>query len=98
MAKTGSRVNPCREWDILNGKRQWDPFWSLPQYYMDVLKKKWPDGDRLKVAMNLSPTPEVCADLLSGRYVDPARLDPEWLRWAKREQFVALKPALECVC
>lgn len=56
---------------------------------------KWPDGDRLKVAMNLSPDPETCADLLGGQYVDPVRLDPEWLRWAKREQFVALKPALE---
>ena len=76
--------------------------WGLGWYCQNCQRErgetKWPDGDRLKVAMNLSPTPEVCADLLSGRYVDPARLDPEWLRWAKREQFVALKPALECVC
>ena len=58
---------------------------------------QWPDGDRLKVALFLSPDIETCRDLLSGRYVDPSRLDQEWLRWAKREQFVALKPALECV-
>ena len=90
-------MNPCREWDMHAGKRQWDLYWMLSTEYLEDLKAKWPDGDRLRVAMNLSPTPEICADLLSGRYVDPSRLDPEWLRWAKREQFVALKPALECV-
>lgn len=57
----------------------------------------WPDGDRLTLAWNLSPTLDVLEDLLSGRYVDPVRLDQDWLRWAKREQFVALKPAIECL-
>ena len=57
----------------------------------------WPNGDRLKVAIYLSPDLETSKDLLRGFHVDPVRLDQEWLRWAKRERFVALKPALECV-
>lgn len=63
----------------------------------DRLVAKWPDGDRLTLAMNLSPTIDVFEDLMLGRYVDPTRLDQDWLRWAKREKFVALKPALECL-
>lgn len=51
--------------------------------------------DRVKVAIFLAPDIETCRDLLRGFYVDPARLDQDWLRWAKREKFVALKPALE---
>ena len=54
--------------------------------------------DRVKVAIYLSPTLDVCEDLLRGEYVDPVRLDQEWLRWAKREQFVALKTAYEVTC
>ena len=67
----------------------------LPAGYLESLKAKWPNGDRLTLAWNLAGSLDALEDLLSGRYVDPARLDQEWLRWAKREQFVALKPALE---
>lgn len=87
-----------------DGKISYDYFfehWGLNNLCQNCQRErgetKWPDGDRLKVAMNLSPDIETCRDLLSGRYVDPSRLDPEWLRWAKREQFVALRPALECI-
>lgn len=62
-----------------------------------ILQAIWPDGDRLKVAIYLAQDPETCRRLLRGEHVDPARLDQEWLRWAKREKFVALKPALECL-
>jgi len=69
----------------------------LPEGWQERLRAKWPNGDRLTLAWNLSPSLEVLEDLLRGHYVDPARLDQEWLRWAKREQFVALKPAIDCV-
>lgn len=64
---------------------------------MVKLEALWPDGDRLTVAWRLSTSLDVLRDLLLGRYVDPARLDQDWLRWAKRERFVALKPAIECL-
>lgn len=66
--------------------REWD---SLKLEYL------WPNADRLKVAFFLAEDVATCQDLLLGQHVDPVRLDPEWLRWAKREQFVALKPAME---
>ena len=57
----------------------------------------WAGRDRLTLAWHLTTSiGDLCA-LLRGEYVDPARLDQEWLRWAKREQFVTLKPAIDCV-
>ena len=69
----------------------------LPDDWREKLEALWPNGDRLTLAMRLSPTREVCVDLLRGYHVDPARLDQDWLKWAKREQYVALKPAIDCV-
>ena len=70
---------------------------SLEEWDRVKTEALWPGGERLKVAFFLAPDWQTCRDLLLGRYVDPLRLDPDWLRWAKREHFVALRPALECL-
>lgn len=58
-------------------------------------KAKWPNKERLMLAWRLATSLEDLEALLLGHYVDPARLDQDWLRWAKREKMVALKPAIE---
>lgn len=76
-------------------KELWPDMPPNPRGHDEYLKAKWPNGDRLMLAWRLAGDLATLEDLLLGHHVDPIRLDEEWLRWAKREKFVALKPAIE---
>lgn len=70
---------------------------ALPEEHLKHLDELWPSNDRLALCWRLAKNIDDLSALIAGYYVDPARLDQDWLRWAKRQKFVALKPALSCV-
>ena len=54
------------------------------------LRADYPSAGRISVAMRLALDVQVCADLLAGRPVDPARLDAAELKRARERRLVRL--------
>ena len=57
---------------------------------LERLHLRWPNPQRLVVAFALANDVDACADLLTGRAVDPARLDPDALAKAQQASLVRL--------
>ena len=66
------------------------PYESITEEQWAALRERWPHPYRLVVAMRLARDGETCAELLRGEPVDPDRLDPEALRWARDRLLVRL--------
>lgn len=58
---------------------------------------RWPDAGRLQIAFRLAVDVEACADLLAGRPVDPARLDPLQRAKAQEARLVQLVRPIDLV-
>ena len=67
-----------------------DPCVPISPEQWAELRRRWPNPYRLLVAMRLARDVETCSELLLGDPVDPDRLDPEALRWARERLLVRL--------
>jgi hypothetical protein len=63
----------------------------------DALRRRWPDAVRLDVAFRLARDVDAATDLLAGRAVDPARLDPDELVQARTLRLVRLAAPVDLV-
>lgn len=54
------------------------------------LRAAWPDGARLETAWRLALDVDTLAALLADRPVNPDRIDPEGLAWAREQRYVRL--------
>jgi len=55
-----------------------------------MLADRYPHPARILTALRLAPDLDTCIDLLTGRPVDPARLDQQELERAKHRKLVRL--------
>lgn len=62
---------------------------------LEQLERTWPDAQRLLAAFTIALDLAACADLLAGRPVDEARLDPVELERARSRMLVLLSPATD---
>lgn len=69
-----------------------DTYVSLTPAMQGRLLERWPGVQRLRVAWRIAGDVEALADLLAGCPVDPSRLDPQGLLWARTHELVALLP------
>jgi hypothetical protein len=67
-----------------------DPHDPITAEQWDALRERWPHADRIKVAFALASDIDTCAALLRGEPVDPDRLDPERVAWAREHRLVQL--------
>ena len=67
-----------------------DPYEPIWEELWTALRERWPHPYRLVVAMRLARDVETCRELLLGLPVDPDRLDPEAVSWARERQLVRL--------
>lgn len=54
------------------------------------LRAAWPDGARLETAWRLARDVDTLAALLAGKPVNPDRIDPAGLAWARERRYVQL--------
>jgi hypothetical protein len=50
---------------------------------------------RLQAAFRLALDLDTCRALLAGHMVDPSRIDPDGLRWAREKRMVQLRAPVE---
>jgi hypothetical protein len=63
---------------------------ALKDIDYDTLAERWPHPARIGIAMRIAKDAETCRELLEGQPVDPDRIDPKQLRWAKQRMLVRL--------
>jgi hypothetical protein len=61
-----------------------------PDPYLAGLRYLYPHPARIAVALRVARDVEAAADLLRGEPIDPARLDPDGLAWARARTLVRL--------
>jgi hypothetical protein len=61
----------------------------------EELERHYPEPQRLLAAITAARDLDACIDLLAGRPVNPARLDPSELAKLKRASLVRLVPPFE---
>lgn len=61
-----------------------------PDPELERVRALWPHPYRLVVAQRLARDVDTCAELLAGAPLDPARLNPEGLQWARTRTLVRL--------
>jgi hypothetical protein len=72
-----------------------DPCQPITAGMWAELERRWPNGERLLWAFRLAHDVETCADLITGRPVDEARLDPETMFAARRQSLVQLSAPID---
>lgn len=84
----------------LRAKRLWQAKpWHTerPDPELERLRKRWPDGERLRWAWRLARDVETCGELIAGRAVSQERLDEDALKEAHQKTLIELRAPLELV-
>jgi hypothetical protein len=74
-----------------------DPWQPIRAEIWAKLERRWPNAERLVTAWRLARDIDTCADLIAGRPVDQARLDPEAVFAARRKSLVTLTAPIDLV-